>query len=64
MPVTTAVVDAGARVDVGSFEAWICNGCGYTEWYAKDFAQLAYLADDYDSGVRMVRGGVQPKGYR
>jgi predicted nucleic-acid-binding Zn-ribbon protein len=23
------------RVIAGKFEAWICAGCGYTEWYAK-----------------------------
>jgi hypothetical protein len=23
------------RVVAGAFEAWICAGCGFTEWYAK-----------------------------
>jgi len=26
------------RSAIGRFEAWICSECGYTEWYAKDFA--------------------------
>ena len=48
MSVTTASVpalDVGLRDDnihraaIGSFEAWICSSCGFTEWYAKDFVE-------------------------
>ncbi len=27
------------RAAIGSFDAWICADCGFTEWYAKDFAR-------------------------
>ena len=40
---------------VGPFEAWACHGCGYTEFYARDFANvLAHLAADPATGVRLV----------
>jgi predicted nucleic-acid-binding Zn-ribbon protein len=45
------------RTEVGSFETWICAGCGYTEWYAKDPEHLLEkLAKRRDSGVRVVDG--------
>ena len=40
---------------VGPLEAWACHGCGFTELYARDFAQtLAHLASDPSTGVRFV----------
>lgn len=52
------------KIQIGTFEAWICDGCGYTEWYAKDFKDLAKLAAHPDAGIRMVRGSASGKGYR
>ncbi|MCA9637217.1 MAG: hypothetical protein KC420_14420 [Myxococcales bacterium] len=37
-------------------EAWVCEGCGYAELYAKDLALLAAMAGRGD-GVRRVQGG-------
>jgi predicted nucleic-acid-binding Zn-ribbon protein len=31
------------RAVAGAFEAWICAGCGYTEWYAKLDAKAVQL---------------------
>ncbi len=46
---------------IGRFEAWTCHACGYTELYARDFANvLAHLARDPQSGVRFIAGG-QPR---
>jgi predicted nucleic-acid-binding Zn-ribbon protein len=43
------------RTHVGTYETWICAGCGYTEWYAKDPEQLLEkLARMPASGVRVV----------
>jgi predicted nucleic-acid-binding Zn-ribbon protein len=48
---------------VGRFEAWTCHGCGYTELYARDFAQaLAHLAANPANGVRFVDGSAPPQG--
>jgi len=35
------------------FDAWICAGCGYTEWYAKSVTELRSLAEK-SSAVRLV----------
>jgi len=43
------------RIDVGTYETWICAGCGYAEWYAVDDERLLErLAAIPDSGVRLV----------
>ncbi len=46
VPASTLVVaeNNSYRAAVGSFEAWICSGCGLTEWYAKDFVEAFELA--------------------
>lgn len=36
----------------GQFEAWICTGCGFTEWYVPDLSQV--VVDD--SSVTLHRG--------
>ena len=53
--------DVGAKLGTryrthdGSYETWICAGCGYTEWYAKDPEHLRErLANTPRSGVRVV----------
>jgi predicted nucleic-acid-binding Zn-ribbon protein len=30
----------GDRVSTGTFEAWTCAQCGFTEWYAKGLESL------------------------
>ena len=43
------------RVDAGTFEIWICAGCGLTEWYAKDFEEkFARLAALPNPEVRRI----------
>lgn len=43
------------RTHVGTYETWICAGCGYTEWYAKDPEHLLEkLSKMRNSGVRVV----------
>jgi hypothetical protein len=47
---------------VGRFEA-TCHACGYTEFYARDFAQVfAHLASNPASGVRFVDTSVPAQG--
>jgi hypothetical protein len=48
---------------IGRIEAWTCHGCGYTELYARDFAQvLAYLAANPANGVRFLDASAPPQG--
>lgn len=56
IPFWTLRVSPGPRrVEVGTFEVWICKQCGFTEWYANDVnEQLAELAQRPESGVRLV----------
>lgn len=57
--------DEEARIEAGTFEAWICSRCGYTEWYAKDASQaLAYFARFPGARVRFVDGGGESPPYR
>jgi predicted nucleic-acid-binding Zn-ribbon protein len=51
------------RAAVGSFEAWVCTACGYTEWYAKDFQRALwnYLQRN-PHDVRLVDGDVGSAG--
>lgn len=44
---------------VGSFDAYVCAGCGYSELYAKDFAQLR---EDPARGVRLLDASAEPAG--
>lgn len=67
MPVLTANFDPFKRelddhktFTIGTFEAWICSQCGFTEWYAKDVNEsLAILSRTFGTGVRFYHG--QPK---
>jgi hypothetical protein len=36
---------------VGSFETFICKGCGFTEWYAHGFERLK---SDPDEGIQII----------
>lgn len=48
---------SGATVRVGTFEAWICVACGFTEWYACDVNEgLAMLSHVPQSGVLYYNG--------
>lgn len=43
------------RIEAGFFEAWVCAGCGFTEWYAiQANDQLAAIAAIPYSGVRLI----------
>lgn len=42
------------RRDIGGFELWICASCGYSEFYAKDTAELLKAADEGVEGIRRV----------
>ena len=61
MPETNWLVGP-LRMSAGTFEAWICVQCGFTEWYAKNANEkLAELAQLPDSGVRLLDTGA-PRG--
>jgi predicted nucleic-acid-binding Zn-ribbon protein len=73
MPVTTGVIPdrrgfwdlsmTGAQyVEAGTFEAWVCYQCGFTEWYAKDVNEkLTKLAQEPGAAVRLV-DATSPRG--
>jgi predicted nucleic-acid-binding Zn-ribbon protein len=45
------------RAAVGTFEAWVCTSCGYTEWYAKQFQQALWqYLQEHQTDVRLVDG--------
>lgn len=44
---------------VGSFDAYVCDGCGYLELYARDFADLR---EDPARGVRLLDASTAPSG--
>ena len=50
---------------LGTFEAWICLGCGYAELYAQGLAGLEELAEKYPDQTRIVDAGPpEPGPYR
>jgi predicted nucleic-acid-binding Zn-ribbon protein len=40
--------------EAGSFETWICLGCGYTELYACGLGRLEAVAKQYPDQLRIV----------
>ena len=54
--------DGTSSENVGTVECWACDGCGYVEYYAHDMENLAELADDPDSGVRLIDGNPPGRG--
>jgi len=46
-----------ARETLGSFETWICLGCGYTEFYARGIEQVEEIAKRWPERVRIVDAG-------
>jgi len=48
--------DAAAQ---GKFETLICNGCGYTEWYARD---IGHLKNDPVNGIHFIVNDIDEKG--
>jgi predicted nucleic-acid-binding Zn-ribbon protein len=48
---------------IGRIEGWTCHACGYTEFYARDYAQiLPHLAAHPSSGVRFIDGNAPAQG--
>lgn len=50
----------GDWANAGTFEAWVCSGCGFTELYARDANDaLALLSQNpAESGVHLIDGNV------
>jgi predicted nucleic-acid-binding Zn-ribbon protein len=44
------------RTHAGSFEAWVCSHCGFTEWYARDPKGALETLARVGAGVRIVEG--------
>jgi predicted nucleic-acid-binding Zn-ribbon protein len=51
-----------ARKTVGTFETWICVGCGYTEFYAKGLGDLEALAKQHPDRLRILDAGAIKQG--
>jgi predicted nucleic-acid-binding Zn-ribbon protein len=67
VPATGLVLSEGAEavlpVEAGTFQAWICAKCGYTEFYARDANEvLEILAQLRNQGVRIVENESVSKG--
>jgi hypothetical protein len=64
LPALTVAVGGflGSRKELGSFEAWICLGCGYTELYAQGLAGLEELAKKHPDQARIVDAGPPEQG--
>ena len=61
---TGAEEGSSYRSEIGSFETWICAGCGFTEWYAQDPRHIIQrLATRGGSDVRVIDAAA-PKLYR
>lgn len=57
--------DKGSAASIGTFEAWICCSCGFTEWYAKDInGKLATLSQFPETGVVFYNGPPRGGAYR
>ena len=39
---------------LGKFSAWICLGCGYTEFYARNLGNVVDLAQKYPDQLRII----------
>ena len=42
------------RVEIGTFEAWVCSACGLTEWYAMHAVEALEHLAKLDNDVRLV----------
>jgi predicted nucleic-acid-binding Zn-ribbon protein len=51
-----------ARKTVGTFETWICVGCGYTEFYAKGLDDIEALAKQHPDRLRILDAGSVKQG--
>jgi predicted nucleic-acid-binding Zn-ribbon protein len=49
----------GRVTPVGSFDAYVCAGCGYSELYATGFEDLR---EDHAKGVRLLDASTAPAG--
>jgi predicted nucleic-acid-binding Zn-ribbon protein len=49
------------RLHAGTFEAWVCAQCGFTEWYARNANKMLEHLAEQKLGVRRVQPG---GGYR
>jgi predicted nucleic-acid-binding Zn-ribbon protein len=59
VPFPAVTIDRHGEVDddtikSGRFEAWICLGCGYTEFYAHEIEDLKALAKQHPDQLRIV----------
>jgi predicted nucleic-acid-binding Zn-ribbon protein len=52
------------RKALGSFETWICLGCGYTEFYAMGLDNIEAAAKQHLDRLRIVDAGTKHQGYR
>ncbi len=50
------------RVAYGTFEAWICLGCGYTELYAQGLEGIEGVAREHSQRLRIVDARPQAQG--
>lgn len=42
-------------MDAGHYEVWVCDGCGFTEWYAEDFRDaLREMAKNSNNDITLV----------
>ena len=49
----------GYAAGLGAFETYICKGCGFTEWYAKE---IESIITDVPLGTTLLDGGGDKSG--
>jgi len=49
-------------VTSGRFQAWICIGCGYTEFYASGIEGIEQIAKEHPGRLRIVDAGPPKQG--
>jgi hypothetical protein len=52
----------GGRMAYGTFETWICLGCGYTEFYAQGLEGIEGVARRHPDRLRIVDAQPQAQG--
>lgn len=61
----TSVAGTWTPIKAGTFEAWVCVQCGYTEWYAKNANEKLWeLSNNPQAGVHFIDTSGSQGGFR
>ena len=57
-----SVATGSSRVERGHFEVWVCERCGFSEFYAQNLQGLFEIAQRFPGEVMIVAAPETPKG--